>query len=134
MRLSSNPPLLVVCDMDRFEVHTNFENTKKQIYAFDLADLKFNRPIPACSLPPLDVLRYVFEDPNELRPEAAARRVTEEAADKFCRLAESIELAGADPRRGQDRQKVAHFLMRLLFCHLRGQHPPAAGAHVPGDG
>ncbi len=25
-----NPPLLVVCDMDRFEVHTNFTDTAKQ--------------------------------------------------------------------------------------------------------
>jgi type II restriction/modification system DNA methylase subunit YeeA len=111
-----NPPLLVVCDMNRFEVHTNFENTKKRIFAFDLDDLKFNKLTPDCSLPPLDVLRYVFEDPDELRPENTARRVTEEAAEKFCRLAESIELSGADPRRGLDRQKVAHFLMRLLFC------------------
>ena len=34
-----NPPLLVVCDMDRFEVHTNFPNTVKQVYDFDLDDL-----------------------------------------------------------------------------------------------
>ena len=26
-----NPPLLVVCDMDRFEVHTNFNNTVKGV-------------------------------------------------------------------------------------------------------
>ena len=25
-----NPPLLVVCDIDRFEVHTNFNNTVKR--------------------------------------------------------------------------------------------------------
>ena len=34
-----NPPLLVVCDMDRFEVHTNFTGTAKQVHAFDLAGL-----------------------------------------------------------------------------------------------
>ena len=38
-----NPPLLVVCDMDRFEVHTNFTNTVKQVYAFTLADLAVDR-------------------------------------------------------------------------------------------
>ena len=27
-----NPPLLVVCDQDRFEVHTNFEKTRPQVY------------------------------------------------------------------------------------------------------
>ncbi len=34
-----NPPLLVVCDMDRFEVHTNFTATAKRKYEFDLAGL-----------------------------------------------------------------------------------------------
>ena len=27
-----NPPLLVVCDMDRLEVHTNFTSTQKRVY------------------------------------------------------------------------------------------------------
>ena len=34
-----NPPLLVVCDLDRFEMNTNFTNTAKRVYAFDLAEL-----------------------------------------------------------------------------------------------
>ena len=34
-----NPPLMVVCDMDRFEVHTNFTGTAKEKHAFDLAGL-----------------------------------------------------------------------------------------------
>ncbi len=49
-----NPPLLVVCDLARFEVHTNFTGTVKQVYAFDLADLQNNEPTPMCALPPLD--------------------------------------------------------------------------------
>jgi hypothetical protein len=32
-----NPPLLVVCDLDRFEVHTNFTGTIARVYAFHLA-------------------------------------------------------------------------------------------------
>lgn len=28
-----NPPLLVVCDLDRFEIHTNFTGTAKQVHA-----------------------------------------------------------------------------------------------------
>jgi hypothetical protein len=32
-----NPPLLVVCDLDRFEIHTNFTGTVKRVYSFDLA-------------------------------------------------------------------------------------------------
>src|SRR5215213_7576352 len=34
-----NLPLLVVCDLDRFEIHTNFTGTVKKVYAFSLADL-----------------------------------------------------------------------------------------------
>src|SRR5437867_4406794 len=34
-----NPPLLVVCDLDRFEVHTNFYNTAKVVHRFTLNDL-----------------------------------------------------------------------------------------------
>ena len=28
-----NPPLLVVCDLERFEVHTNFTGTAKKVHA-----------------------------------------------------------------------------------------------------
>src|ERR1035437_10814281 len=52
-----NPPLLVVCDQDRFEVHTNFTGTAKQVYSFTLADLLSASPTPNCALPPLEVLR-----------------------------------------------------------------------------
>src|SRR5262249_13869393 len=34
-----NPPLLAVCDLDRFEVHTNFTGTAKRVYEFDLDGL-----------------------------------------------------------------------------------------------
>src|SRR5437868_13703215 len=34
-----NPPLLVVCDLNRFAVHTNFTGTVKKVYAFDLDGL-----------------------------------------------------------------------------------------------
>ena len=34
-----NPPLLVVCDLARFEIHTNFTNTVPRVYRFTLDDL-----------------------------------------------------------------------------------------------
>ena len=52
-----NPPLLVVCDFDIFEVHTNYTNTMKQVYKFSLADLIPNQPTATCKLAPLEVLR-----------------------------------------------------------------------------
>ena len=105
-----NPPLLVVCDLDRFEVHTNFTGTAKRVYAFDLADLSASVATTASALPPLDVLRAVFTEPERLRPERTAEYVTEQAAAQFATLAESLRQRGVDPER------AAHFLMRLLFC------------------
>jgi type II restriction/modification system DNA methylase subunit YeeA len=105
-----NPPLLVVCDQDLFEVHTNFTGTRPHVYRFTLDDLLSNAPTANCALPPLDVLRDTFTDPEQLRPERAAARVTESAAAEFAKLATSLE------QRGHDPQAVAHFLMRLLFC------------------
>src|SRR5450759_1977516 len=34
-----NPPLLIVCDFERYEVHTNWTNTEKWIYRFRNADI-----------------------------------------------------------------------------------------------
>ena len=105
-----NPPLLVVCDLDRFEVHTNFTGTAKQVYAFDLAALQANLATPACPLPPLDVLRSVFTSPGRLRPARTTEHVTEVAAREFAKLAKSLNDRGHDP------EQAARFLMRLLFC------------------
>jgi hypothetical protein len=55
-----NPPLLVVCDLVKFEVHTNFTGTVKQVYRFALDDLLKNEVTTDCSLPPLDILRAIF--------------------------------------------------------------------------
>jgi hypothetical protein len=104
------PPLLVTCDQDRFEVHTNFTGTRPLVYKFTLDDLLSAAPTANCAMPPLDVLRAVFNDPEVLRPEAAQARVTEHAASEFAKLAEGLEQRGIAPER------VAHFLMRLLFC------------------
>ena len=105
-----NPPLLVTCDQERFEVHTNFTGTRPLVYSFTLDDLLTAAPTANCALPPLEVLRAVFTNPELLRPEAAQARVTEHAAAEFAKLADSLEQRGVDPER------AAHFLMRLLFC------------------
>ena len=99
-----NPPLLVVTDMDRFEVHTNFERTKKRVYAFT------NEDVGGADPEALRVLRALFEDPDSLRPGQTREGVTEEAARKFARLADGLRGRGVDP------QEAAHFLNRLLFC------------------
>jgi type II restriction/modification system DNA methylase subunit YeeA len=99
-----NPPLLVVCDLYRFEIHTNFTGTKKIIHAFTLDDLRDN---PA---EPLRVLNAVMKHPEQLRPEQTRAEVTEWAAGQFAKL------AGRLHDRGNDPHAVAHFLNKLLFC------------------
>ena len=69
-----NPPLLVVSDLKRFQVHTNFDRTQKRIYSFSLDELQKNVPTLTCPLPPLEVLRALFFDCDQLRPERTAAR------------------------------------------------------------
>jgi hypothetical protein len=105
-----DPPLLVVCDLELFEIHTNFTGTAKQVYRFSLEDLLKNQATADCKLPPIEVLRAMFTDPARLRPDRSAADVTEMAATEFATLADSLRARGVDP------QRAAHFLMRLLFC------------------
>lgn len=97
-----NPPLLIVCDLFRFEIHTNFTGTKKTVYAFTIDDL--DQPGT------LDLLRRVFTDPLSLRPGETTEEVTIGAATRFG------ELAAALTARGHKPNQIAHFLMQLLFC------------------
>jgi hypothetical protein len=83
----------------------------KQVYAFDLDDLARQAPSGGThGIPPLDVLRWLFTEPERLRPGVTPAQVTEQAAAEFARLADSLR------RRGVDAEQAAHFLMRLLFC------------------
>jgi hypothetical protein len=91
-----------VCDLDRFEIHTNFTNTIKKLYAFDLAGLADPKN--------LDVLRSLFTHPESLRPGLTTTSITEEAANKFGMLADGMR------SRGVEAHAAAHFLMKLMFC------------------
>jgi hypothetical protein len=99
-----NPPLLVVCDLDQFQIHTNFTGTAKRVYPFSLADLATDPSEP------LRILRAVMLSPEDLRPDQTREQLTEEAARHFASIAGSLRDKGHDP------DKVAHFLTKLLFC------------------
>ncbi|HUZ87761.1 MAG TPA: DNA methyltransferase [Candidatus Baltobacterales bacterium] len=99
-----NPPLLVVCDLNRFEVHTNFTNTIAVVHRFDLTEL-LNHPAE-----PLRILSAVMTNPEALRPTKTRDQLTEEAASAFAALASELRSNGYDP------QRVAHFLNKVLFC------------------
>lgn len=97
-----NPPLLVVCDLHRFEVHTNFTGTPKQVYAFTIHDLM--KPEVRARL------RQVFTDPEALNPKFFRERVTQEASQQIGTLALRLS------ERGHDPETVAHFMMQLVFA------------------
>ena len=98
----ANPPLLVLCDLDRIIVHTNFTNTVSARHEIALAQLGEPRNI--------EILRAVFLDPEKLRPGQTSESVTQIAAQQFAGIAESMR------NRGLDSAAVAHFLDRVVFC------------------
>ncbi len=97
-----NPPYLVVSDMDRIVVHTNWTNTVSRRLEFRLDDLRE----PAR----LDQLRDVFRGSERLRPGLSPQQLTQDAAERFGRLGRRLQDRGHDPR------AVAHFLNRVIFC------------------
>ena len=103
----ANPPALVVSDMDRIEVHTNFTNTRPIIHSLTLEDLAAGGDKTAGAL---RILRAVMSEPQALRPRQTPDEVTEAAASRFAELARSMQ------QRGHEPEPVAHFLNRVLFC------------------
>ncbi|AJC83289.1 type II restriction enzyme methylase subunit protein (plasmid) [Rhizobium etli bv. phaseoli str. IE4803] len=98
-----NPPLLVVCDLDRFVIHTNWTNTVSAKHEFALEDLR------DASI--LQKLKWVMSDPERLRPGTTRQGLTETVAAEFANLAHLLRT-----RDGHAPDKVAHFINRLVFC------------------
>ena len=97
-----SPPLLVVCDMDRFEIHTNFTATVSKTYAISLDDLDTPRYI--------EIMRSLFFEPAKLRPDATSEAITQEVAQRLAQIAQGLRKRGLDP------MEVARFLDRIVFC------------------
>jgi type II restriction/modification system DNA methylase subunit YeeA len=97
-----NPPLLVVSDLDRFEIHTNFTAKPVVIHAFSLDELAEPKN--------LDILRKLFTDPKGLEPGETIEAITKVVAERFSGLAEGMRV------RNVPAEKAAHFLMKLMFC------------------
>ena len=97
-----NPPLLIVSDLRRFRIRTNWTNSVSTTYEFDLDDLT-DRAVR-------DRLKWAFSDPERLRPGETRRALTERAAAAFAAVAQTLRARGHDP------PVVAHFVNRLVFC------------------
>ena len=97
-----NPPLLIVSDMRRFRIRTNWTNSVSRTLEFELDDLM--------DAAVRDKLKWAMSDPERLRPGETRQTLTEPAARTFARLAQSLRDQGHEP------QEVAHFVNRLVFC------------------
>jgi type II restriction/modification system DNA methylase subunit YeeA len=97
-----NPPLLVVSDRLRIEIHTHFTGTPSERHVFALEDL--TRPEVQ------QRLRAIWLEPEAFKPRRSTREITEAAASTFAETAERLRAAGVAP------EAVSHFLTQCVFC------------------
>lgn len=97
-----NPPLLIVSDMDRIVIRTNFTNTVQEIYTISLDDLVLTEK--------RRLLKWAFSEPERFRPNISREELTETAARQFSELAQRLRDKEYEPLR------VAHFMIKMLFC------------------
>ena len=114
-----NPPLLVVCDFDRYVVRTNFNGTVQETHEFTNAEIDTPRV--------QHILRSLFSQPDALKPQRTTAQVTEKLAAQMAEIArslqsrESVELDDAKSRREvnvaqRKNLRIARFLNRVVFC------------------
>lgn len=96
------PPYLVVCDMERIVVHTNWNNTVSETHEWTLDDL--------LDAGKRDLLKQVFSGSDKLKPTISPQELTAKAAQRFGDIGRRLQERKHDPR------TVAHFLNRLIFC------------------
>ncbi|WP_293941728.1 DNA methyltransferase [Sphingomonas sp.] len=97
-----NPPLLIVCDLERFIVRTNWTNSVSEVHELSLEDLR--------DASKRDILKFAMSEPERLRPGTTRATLTARAAADFATLANNLR------ERGHEAHAVAHFINRLVFC------------------
>ena len=93
--------MLIVSDMARCRIRTNWTNSVSETHEFTLEDLADGAT--------RDKLKWAMSDPERLRPGETRQGVTERGAATFAELAQSLRDRGHDP------QSVVHFVNRLVF-------------------
>ena len=97
-----NPPLLIVSDRLRIEIHTHFNGTPSERHVVTLEQLGD----PAKR----ELLRRCFTAPESFRPARTNRQITEIAANAFATTAERLREAGIAA------DVTSHLLTQCLFC------------------
>lgn len=99
----NNPPLLIVCDIEHWEIHTNFTNAPAVVHRFTHTDVLAKPEKRA-------LLRRAFTDPASFHPEQNKNQITEEVAGQFRYVVDDTLEWQNQPER------VARFLTKLMFC------------------
>ncbi|MGQ3002299.1 MAG: class I SAM-dependent DNA methyltransferase [Hydrogenophaga sp.] len=99
-----NPPLLIVSDRQRIEIHTHFTGYPSRCVSIAHEELADRATLAK--------LRDSFLDPYSFRPEHDSKRVTEAAATAFASIADVLRQEGVEP------QTAAHFLSQCVFCYF----------------
>ena len=99
-----NPPLLIVSDMERIEIHTSWTNMVQETHVFTLDDLIDGSKRAR--------LKKAFStiDVEAFKPGRRRADLTADVAKEFVKLAQSLRDLG------HPAEKVAHFVNRLVFC------------------
>ena len=97
-----NPPVLVACDIAKYEIHIAYTGYRTRVEKFTNADLANHST--------RDLLRQVLTNPEQLRPTERAETITETVAGRFAQVAQMLE------RRGVAPTEIAPFFMKLLFA------------------
>lgn len=98
-----NPPLLIVTDINTWEIHTNFPNSAEKVYRFQHSEIASNPEARGW-------LEAMFHAPQRLHPNRNTEQVTKEAAASFKTIADNMRDWGEAP------QRIAYFLTKLVFC------------------
>jgi hypothetical protein len=107
-----NPPLLVVCDIEHYEVHANFNGAVSKVYRFTNADIASDKDLPDSNFNAYQILHHLFFNPEALRPTETISSVTIKAALQFADLSASIHKK--NPKLAA--LQVARFLVKIVFC------------------
>nr|HMN42720.1 N-6 DNA methylase [Phycisphaerales bacterium] len=120
-----NPPLLIVCDVDHYEIHTNFTGYPTVAYRFSADELvtpsiEF---INEHKSSPLFLLREAFNAAASIptfRPKRTLNDITVEFAGRVAKLVLALNETPGGPKTIEGKpvtpHEVAHFMMQVVFC------------------
>lgn len=85
-----SPPYLVVSDMERIEIHSNWTNTVTKTWTLGFDDLRVGAN--------LELLRAVFEGSERFKPGQTPQELTAKVAARFGKLGRDLQERGHHPR------------------------------------